>query len=222
MGRPQGSRNRSLVVPERLEKDATTDVDMKTVAPQVAEKFNNFPPAQDIEKDKKILRRLEGIEDDDDELDEEDEDAVKKAVSELPFYLRNMPEGSDKSKHIIAAAQAAIILGTPVAQVAMQYGIPHNRVSAWRDTLITTGAIGRRDRLSAMLMSYIEQEMKSLMAISIVTSDEDWVMRQTASDLAHYVSVKSDRLLMLLQAFGRVENSQREYEQQLKALVNNA
>lgn len=221
MGRPQGSRNRSLAVPERLEKDAISDIDMATVAPQVEEKFNNFPPAQDVEKEKKFLKKLGGI--DEDELDDdEEEEEEKKYPPQLPLYLRDLPEGSDKSKHIIAAAQAAIILGTPVAQVAMQYGIPHNRVTAWKDTLITTGAIGRRDRLSAMLMSYIEQEMKSLMAISIVTSDEDWLMRQTASDLAHYVSVKSDRLLMLLQAFGRVENSQREYEQQLKAIADHA
>lgn len=216
MSRPKGSRNKKFTEPERLEKESITQADLDSVAPQVAEKFNNFPEARDIEKEKKILLEMENIHEED--LDTQEEENT----DSLPFYLKRLPQGSDKSKHIIAAAQAAIILGEPVAQVAMQYGIPYAKVTAWKNTLITTGAIGRRDRLSAMLMSYIEQEMKALMAISMVTSDEDWVMRQTADQLAHYIAVKSDRLLMLLQAFGRVDNSRMEYERQLEVTRENA
>lgn len=223
-GRPPGSRNKGVAktiarnVAGQMESELVKQTDMATVAPQVEEKFNNFPPARDTEKEKKILAAMEGIELD----EEEDEEEELNRRDDLPFYLRNLPEGSDRSKHIVAAAQAAIILGTPAAQVAHQYGISHVRVSQWRDTLITTGAIGKRDRLSEMLFAYIEQEMKSLLAISMITADEEWVMRQSASDLAHFIAVKSDRLLMLIQAFARANISQREYESQLKVLTDNA
>lgn len=225
-GRPQGSRNKSRTVTprmkaERMESELVEQADMQTIAPLVEEKFNNFPPARDTEKDKKILAAMEGLNDED---DEEDEDYIGEPgpASSIPYYLRTLPEGSDKSKHIIAAAQAAIILGTPSAQVSEQFGISLPRINQWRNSLIATSAIGKRDRLSEMLFAYIEQEMKSLLAISMVTSDEEWVMRQTASDLAHYVAVKSDRLLMLLQAFARTTISQRDYEQQLKVITDNA
>lgn len=216
-GRPKGSRNRSRVTAEYMERTLAEQANMQTITPLVEEKFNNFPPARDTEKEKNILAALEGIANDD-----EDEDGDESDPPELPFYLRNLPEGSDKSKHIVAAAQAAIILGTPAAQVAEQFGISKVRISQWRDTLITTGAIGKRDRLSDMLFAYIEQEMKSLLAISMITSDEEWVMRQSASDLAHFIAVKSDRLLLLLQAFARSNISQRDYENQLKAITDNA
>lgn len=216
-GRPAGSRNRSRITPrivaEQMEAELVEQTDMASIAPQVEEKFNNFPPARDSEQEKKILAAMENL-DEDDDLDE--------PVEELPFYLRNLPEGSDRRKHIVAAAQAAIILGTAPAQVAEQFGISHARINQWKNTLITTGAIGRRDRISDMLMAYIEQEMKSLLAISLITSNEEWVVRQDADKLAHYIAVKSDRLLMLLQAFTRTTVSQREYEQQLKVLTNNA
>lgn len=218
MSRSQGSRNKKYTVPEQLEKDAVSQADLDSVAPEVEEKFKNFRKAHDPEKEAAILathtvnRTAHGKE----------SDRVNTDRMSLPPSLSYLPEGSDKRKLIIAAAQAALILGTPPAQVALQYGISASKVAEWKDTLVTVGAVGRRDRLSDMLMAFIEQEMKSLMAISIVTADEEWVQRQSADQLASFVAVKSDRLLMLLQAFGRVENTRAQYAQQLQVLENNA
>jgi transposase-like protein len=196
MSRPKGSRNRRFVVPENLAEKAISEVDLETVEAEVEEKFKSFSASRDPNR----------VDDDEDEI---------------PYYLKMMPEGSDKRKHLVAAAQAALILGTPVAQVANQFGIHPSKVRDWKDTLITVGAVGRRDRLSDMLMAYIEQEMKSLMSISIVTSSEDWIDRQSAGELAQFVAAKSDRLLMLLQAFGRVESSRQQYVQQLQTMSEN-
>lgn len=215
MARPKGSRNKKYAIPEQLEKDAVTEEALEVAQEHVEEKIKNFSPAHDIERDK-ILLATHTVHPDSRYEDEEPEDDR----ASLPSYLRNLPEGSDKSKTIIAAAQAALILGTPAAQVAKQYGIRYARVTEWQDTLITVGAVGRRDRLSDMLMAFIEQEMKSLMAISMVTSDEDWIMRQNAAELAHFIAVKADRLLLLLQAFGRVDSTRQQYAQQLQVVEN--
>lgn len=214
MGRPQGSRNRKFTVPEQLEKEAVSQEELDAVAPVVEEKFKNFRQAHDVERDMAMLATHTVARN----SHPRESDRVSSDFDGLPAYLKHMPEGSDKSKLIIAAAQAALILGTPAEQVSLQYGISPSKVAQWKDTLITVGAVGRRDRLSDMLMAFIEQEMKSLMAISIVTSNEDWVERQSADQLAHFVAVKSDRLLMLLQAFGRVENSRQQYAQQLRVI----
>lgn len=214
MSRPKGSRNKKYSVPEKLDQEAASETDIAEASEAVEEKFNNFPPAHDPDREKNILRDYTvNKKSRRPESDEENEDP-----EDLPFYLQNLPAGSDKRKHIVAAAQAALILGTPPAQVSAQFGIAPARVAEWKDTLITVGAIGRRDRLSEMLMAYIEQEMKTLMSISIVTSRDEWVERQDADQLAHFVAVKSDRLLMLLQAFGRVEASRQQYAQQLQVV----
>lgn len=214
MSRPKGSRNKRYTTPENLEQDALSGQDLDVVYSEVEEKFKNFPPERDPEKEKEILA-TQTVRRGSTQIQDEE---IKSSNDNLPFYLRNLPAGSDRSKTIVAAAQAALILGTPPAQVSAQFGIPTSRVSEWQDTLITVGAIGRRDRLNSMLMSFMEQEMKSLMAVSIVTSEEEWIMRQDAGALAQFIAVKTDRLLMLLQAFSRVAVTRQEYAQQLEVV----
>lgn len=218
MPRTLGSRNKKFSVPDRLEKEIISQTDLEEAQVEVEEKFKNFSPAHDPEREAAMLKSHTVIR----PAHPEESDRADTSRMSLPSYLQHMPEGSDKSKLIVAAAQAALILGTPEAQVSLQYGISPSKVRQWKDTLITVGAIGRRDRLSDMLMSFIEQEMKSLMAISIVTSDEDWIMRQNAGELAHFIAAKTDRLLMLLQAFGRVDASRQQYAQQLKVIEQDA
>lgn len=215
MPRTKGARGKKFSVPEHLEKDAISPDELETAEAETEEKFKKFSSADILQREQELLATRTVHPDSRYEDEEPEEDKAS-----LPFYLKNLPEGSDKSKTIVAAAQAALILGTPATQVAKQYGIRYARVVEWQDTLITVGAVGRRDKLTDMLMSFIEQEMKSLMAISIVTSDEDWIMRQNAAELAHYIAVKADRLLLLLQALGRTEMTRQQYAQQLQVIEN--
>lgn len=214
MPRTKGARGRKFVEQEKLEQEAMSQADLETVTPLIEEKFNQLPPSYDPEKELEILATHTVTRNSHyDESDRADTSRMS-----LPFYLQNMPEGSDQSKLIVAAAQAALILGTPSEQVATQYGISPAKIARWKDTLITVGAVGRRDRISSMLVALIEQEVKSLMAISIVTSQDEWIQRQNAADLAMYYAAKADRLFILLQAFGRVDASRQQYAQQLEAV----
>lgn len=214
MSRPKGSRNRKFVRLEQIEKEAMSQADFETVTPVIEEKFNSFPPIYAPEKEQKILATHTANR----ESQYDENKRTDTSRMELPFYLKNMPEGSDQSKLIVAAAQAALILGASPGQVAAQYGISAAKVAMWKDTLITVGAIGRRDRISSMLVAMIEQEVKSLMAISIVTSKEEWIERQNAGDLALFYAAKADRLFILLQAFGRVDSSLQQYAKQLEVV----
>ena len=140
---------------------------------------------------------------------------------DFAIALSKMEDGPAKKDTIRAAAQAAILLGQPSNLVAAQYGIPLASVEAWKDVVSYTEAIARRDRLSEMLMAFIEQEFKSLMAISIVTSQEEWIIEQSAGDLAAFVAVKADRVLTLLAAFGRTQESIKRISDQLEVVGSN-
>lgn len=217
MTRPKGSRNKKFTVVEDIEQREIT-VEMKAaVAPVVEEKFSTVAPLPDAEHVQKILETHTVHPN-----KETEKIVVDVEKASLPDFLSILPDGEDKDKAIKAAAQAALLLGQSASQVALQYGLHQSVVTRWQDTIITAGAVGRRDRLSDMLMVFIEQELKSLMAISIVTSDEKWIRRQSADQLAHYVAVKSDRLMAMLAAFGRAEETRRRYMEQLKVIEDNA
>lgn len=137
---------------------------------------------------------------------------------DMPKALLKLPEGEVRTKAIKAAAQAALILGQPAHIVATQYGLNYSDVAYWEQVLLTETSISRRDRLSDMLMVFIEQELKSLMSISIVTSNEQWILLQDADSLANFVAVKTDRLLAMLGAFGRAMRSKEEYVSRLETV----
>lgn len=217
MPRTPGSRNKKFTIVENLQNKGIDSEELEKASVQAEEKFSNIQSMPDEEKLKNFLEtytvrnpRRGGSE------------TVHKNKVDLPEYIQVLPEGKEKDKAIRAAAQAALLLGQPASQVSVQYGIPQSTVAQWEGVLITAGAVGRRDRLSDMLMVFIEQELKSLMAISIVTSEERWIRRQDAGNLAHYVAVKSDRLMQMLAAFGRVEETRRRYMEQLEVIEQNA
>lgn len=219
MPRTLGSRNKKFTETERLEAnidDTAEPGEIKAALEEAEEKISSARPLPDEKNIQEILQTHTVR-----NPNRGGSKTVHKDKMDLPPAIDMMEEGELKSKTIRAAAQAALLLGTPPAQVALQYGLPQNTVFQWQDTIITAGAIGRRDKLSDQLMIFIEQELKSLMTISIITSNESWVKRQSASELAHYVAVKTDRLLLLLQAFGRVEESRKRYVEQLEVIEQN-
>lgn len=136
-----------------------------------------------------------------------------------PEAVNDSTYSNRTSKSLKAAVVASLYLGQPMGQIAAQYGLENDQVSHLKAKFDALGSVFRRDKLSDMLMVYIEQEIKSLMAISIATSNEKWIMGQNAGDMAMYVATKSDRLMQILQAFGRVTTEREQYVDQLEAVV---
>lgn len=218
MARTAGSRNKKFSVPRRLE-DELDRHDLAQAREQVEEKFSEIAPLPDQEKLKNFLDTYTTT------LERPQRGGSVKAHKDkmdTPDYLNLVPEGEEREKAVKAAAQAALLLGTPASQVALQYGLPHATVAQWEGVLLTAGAVGRRDRLTDMLLTFIEQELKSLMAISIVTSNESWIKRQNADQLAHYVAVKSDRLMAMLAAFNRAAETRNRYMEKLEVIEQHA
>jgi hypothetical protein len=106
-----------------------------------------------------------------------------------------------------AAVLAALVLGMPSAQVALQFGLPPTTVRRWEEAYNISNPLQRRDRLSEMLMIFLEQEIASLMTISIATQNEEWIQEQSATDLAVYIATKQDRLMAILGAYGKAQDS---------------
>lgn len=122
----------------------------------------------------------------------------------------NQQEVEPTSEGFRSAVQAALILGVPPEQIAQQYGLAVQTVRAWAKQFDITSPVRRRDTLSEKLLLFVEQELLALMAISVATMDEDWIKSQTASELALFVGAKQDRLMEILSAYGRTQQSKQD------------
>ena len=107
---------------------------------------------------------------------------------------------------------AALLLGQTAQQVAVRFGLPVTDVRRWEAAYDISNPLKRRDSLSEMLLVFVEQELASLMSISISTSDEDWIKDQNAADLAVLIGAKQDRLMKILEAYGRAQTSRTQIQ----------
>lgn len=112
------------------------------------------------------------------------------------------------SETLKAAILAALVIGTPSSQIALQYGLPLATVRKWESSFDISNPVQREGRLGEMIMIFLEQEIASLLTISMVTQDEEWILKQSATDLSTYVATKQDRVMKVLEAFGRAQTSE--------------
>lgn len=133
-----------------------------------------------------------------------------KKPSELELNRRD--PGAPPSEALSAAVVAALMLGQPAAVIAQRFGLPAGTVRRWEEAYDISNPLKRRDSLSEMLMVFIEQELASLMSISIATSDEEWIKSQDASELAQLIGVKQDRIMAVLGAYSKAQDSRRAIE----------
>src|SRR5688572_21867781 len=58
----------------------------------------------------------------------------------------------------------------------------------------------KKDRIGELVGEYLEESLRSLIRIDMVTLSEDWLWRQDAASLATFYGVKADKAYRLLEA----------------------
>jgi len=130
---------------------------------------------------------------------------VKRPAS---LELTRRVKDSLPSESMKAAVVAALTLGQPAQQIAQRFGLDLEVVRGWEKAYDISNPEKRSASLSEKILTFVEQEISSLMAISMVTSEEEWVRNQNASDLSQFVAVKQDRLMQVLGAFSKAQQQQ--------------
>lgn len=100
-----------------------------------------------------------------------------------------------------AAMLAALLTGQDPLIIASRFNLPVATVETLRERYSLTAPVRRANYISDLLVTFVEQEFASLMAISIATSDEVWIQSQNAQDLAILIGVKHDRLMRIFEAW---------------------
>jgi transposase-like protein len=114
-------------------------------------------------------------------------------------------KGIAHNKQTRAAVLAALLAGQGVAQIAARYQIPSRTVWHWRSRQLAEVLREARARIEALLLDYLAENLMTLRAQLKVAGNEQYLKKQTASELAALHGVLADKAFKILEALGTAE-----------------
>ena len=117
---------------------------------------------------------------------------------------------TDYAPETKAACMAALLEGQSVSAVAGKYSIPKGTVSGWKKKAekqaqtggVVDDATQKRDGASIgeLLLELLEKNVRSLIAISELATDREWLKKQGAAEIATLFGVKHDKAVRMIEA----------------------
>jgi transposase-like protein len=110
--------------------------------------------------------------------------------------------GREYTEETKAAVMAALLAGQSINHVANEYKIPRGTVASWSRNLPRnqTVSIEKRERIGDLIIDNLEAELETTIAMQNVFTDEKWLRRQRASELAVLYGVIKDKTMRVLEA----------------------
>jgi transposase-like protein len=105
-----------------------------------------------------------------------------------------------------AVVMASLLTGQSVNSVAKEYNIPKRTVSNWKRLAGEIASESTQKKLPPIgdkLIDLLMTEVDSLIETSKIARSPDWIMKQSAADLAVYLGVKHDKLFRMIEAFNK-------------------
>lgn len=119
-----------------------------------------------------------------------------------------MRQQASYSEEIKAAAMAALLAGQSVSAVAREYKIPKGTVSGWKKQAEEkSNNSTQKKEIGSLLLDYLRTNLQTLKKQSEVFSDERWLKKQSASEVAVLHGVLADKTIRLLEALADQEES---------------
>jgi len=113
-------------------------------------------------------------------------------------YKRYTPE-------IRAEVLSALLEGQAISKVSDDYKIPLSTIQNWRKRE-RQGAYGRSTEVGDMLVVYMQKSLEALTKQAEKFADFDWLDKQSASELAVLHGVMTDKVIRILEAYGKAGN----------------
>lgn len=103
---------------------------------------------------------------------------------------------SDETK---AAAMSALLTGQSVNSVAREYKIPKGTVSSWKNRGTSLDAT-QKTEIGDLILAYLRVSLQTMIKQAEFFADEEWLKKQTASDVAVLHGVHMDKIVRLIEA----------------------
>lgn len=126
--------------------------------------------------------------------------------------MRGRAHSDDTKAKVIAA----LLAGAGVVEIARELNLPHNTVSNYKSELPT----GKLDeirqkkgaRIDDLVYDYLVQNLETLRAQSKAVSDESYINKQPASEMATLHGVIADKTVRLLEVTTNPNITNRQLE----------
>ena len=109
-----------------------------------------------------------------------------------------------------AAVIAALLSGQSVSAVADEYNIPLGTVKSWKsrqkngDSVAKVATI-KKEMIGDLILEYLAASLTTLKAQVEMFSNEEWIAKQNAADVAVLHGVVTDKAVRLLEALATSE-----------------
>lgn len=110
------------------------------------------------------------------------------------------------SDEIKAQVMAALLTGQSVSQTAKAYNVPEGTIKVWKmrsgDDVepVTSNATEKREQMGALILDYLAENLVTLKKQLRIFCNEEWLKKQSASELAVLHGVIADKSFRLLDA----------------------
>ncbi|MCK5128135.1 MAG: transposase [candidate division Zixibacteria bacterium] len=121
------------------------------------------------------------------------------------------------SKETKAAVIASLLEGQSVSRVARDYNIPSGTVKSWKnrqehsDNATVSAVATQKKEISDLIIELLETHLRAAIDIACAI-DEDYIKKQSASEVAVLLGVINDKAFRMLEALGRAENDDQSTE----------
>jgi DNA-directed RNA polymerase specialized sigma24 family protein len=113
---------------------------------------------------------------------------------------------TEYSEHIRAQALAALMAGQTFSEVSRAMGVPIGTLKSWKQrsadvmgSVASPDASAKKERIGALLLDYLVTTLETLAAQQRVFANEEWLLKQSASELAVLHGVSVDKAVRLLE-----------------------
>lgn len=115
---------------------------------------------------------------------------------------------TDYAPETKAAVMAALLEGQSVSSAAKEYEIPKGTVSRWKKLAFggvraegtQKGVDEETKDVGALLMTLLTKNIESLIAMSEVAADKNWLKKMDGASFATLFGVKHDKAVRMIEA----------------------
>jgi len=110
------------------------------------------------------------------------------------------------SDDVRAQVMAALLAGQSIPAASQTYDVPEGTIKSWMSrakqeiTPVATDATEKREQMGALILNYLAENLVTLKKQLKVFCDEEWLKKQSASELAVLHGVIADKSFRLLDA----------------------
>lgn len=106
-----------------------------------------------------------------------------------------------------AAVLAALLAGQSIGSIAREYKIPKSTISGWKnEPAQVRESRTQKNEIGGLILEYLKANLTALKVQTIMFSDQAWLAKQNAADVAVLHGVMTDKAIRIIEAMSKAND----------------